>query len=157
MPKPKHRRATASSKPRPKLGRPTGERLVRTLRRHANDVIRVLGKGHSERVYHRAMITSLNNEKIPHRSEVIAPIYYMGDVVGFGRCDIIIGNLVVEFKANMACPRKTSNQLQKYLESMKSATRKTPFHGVVINFSQKTGKIEMFQERRRHIMKKPSC
>ncbi len=142
--------------PRPRKRRPTGESLVQVLRRHADGVIRALGKGHSERVYHRAMITSLNSEKIPHRSEVIAPIYFMGDVVGFGRCDIIIGNLVVEFKANMACPRKTSDQLQKYMESM-NCTRKSRYQGMVVNFSQSTGAVEIFQTRRALTKKKPSC
>lgn len=117
---------------------------MQTLRRHANGVIQALGQGHSERVYHRAMITSLNSERIPHRSEVVAPIYFMGEVVGFGRCDIVIGNVVVEFKANKACPRQTSGQLQKYIESMKH-NRQRSSRGVVINFSQRTGTVEIFQ------------
>lgn len=143
---------------RPRKRKTAGESLNSLLRRHANKVIQALGKGHSERVYHRAMITSLNSENVPHRSEVIAPIYFMGEVVGFGRCDIIIGNLVVEFKANMACPRKTSDQLQKYLESMRHGTRRAPFKGVVVNFSQSSGAVEMFQDRRRTpFKKKPSC
>ena len=140
--------------PRPKRRKTSKETLVRTLRRHANKVMQALGKGHSERVYHRAMITSLNSECIPHRSEVVAPIYFMGDVVGFGRCDIVIGNLVVEFKANRTCPSKTSCQLQKYLESLKRTHRTQP-RGIVINFSQSTGSIEIFQS---HPFKKtPSC
>lgn len=129
---------------------------MQVLRRHADGVIRALGKGHTERVYHRAMITSLNSESVPHRSEVIAPIYFMGDVVGFGRCDIIIGNLVVEFKANMACPRKTSDQLQKYMESMK-CTQRGRFQGVVVNFSQSTGAVEIFHGRRAQAKKRSSC
>lgn len=142
---------------RPRKRKASGESLVQLLRRHADGVIRALGKGHSERVYHRAMITSLNSERIPHRSEVIAPIYFMGDVVGFGRCDIILENLVVEFKANMCCPRKTSDQLQKYMESMR-CTQKARFIGVVVNFSQNTGAVEIFQDSRRaRAKKRPSC
>jgi GxxExxY protein len=142
------------SKPR----RPTREGPVQLLRRHAKGVIRALGKGHSERVYHRAMITSLNSERIPHRSEVIAPIYFMREVVGFGRCDIVLQNLVVEFKANMTCPRRTSDQLQKYLESMHHTRKKraSPIRGVVINFSQRTGLVEVFQSAA-SVRKKPSC
>jgi len=121
-------------------------RVWQALMNAASDVIAVLGKGHSERVYHKAMITSLNRKRIAHRSEVIAPIVYMGEVVGFGRCDIVIGNLVVEFKANMRCPKKTSPQLQKYLESLCQSERRR-FRGVIINFNQRTGKIDCFQER----------
>jgi len=123
------------------------------LRAAATDVMAVLGKGHSERVYHRAMITCLNRKRIPHRSEVIAPIVYMGEVVGFGRCDIVIGDLVVEFKANVRCPSRTSPQLQKYLESLRHSER-TRFRGVIINFNQRTGRIDWFQERRGVIQKK---
>ena len=119
--------------------------ITQTLRRHACEVMRVLGKGHSERVYHRAMITSLNREQIPHRSEVVTPIYYMGEVVGFGRCDIIVGDLVVEFKANMWCPSKNSPQIRKYLESL-TATERKRFRGVIVNFNQRTGSVEVHQE-----------
>lgn len=144
-----------------KKSRRAKEGPIQLLRRHAKGVIRALGKGHTERVYHRAMITSLNSERVPHRSEVIAPIYFMGDVVGFGRCDIIIGNLVVEFKANMSCPHRTSDQLKKYLESMKRTKKKTPVRGVVVNFSQRTGLVEIFQGgrvvKKPPAKKKPSC
>lgn len=127
-----------------KQGRP----LVSVLKAAALDVMATLGKGHSERVYHRAMITSLNRKRVAHRSEVIAPITYLGEVVGFGRCDLVVGNLVIEFKANARCPRKTSPQLQKYLDSLaKNERRKC--RGLIINFNQKTGKIDCFQEKRR--------
>jgi len=119
---------------------------VKTLKDHAIKVMSVLGKGHSERVYHKAMITSFNKKGILHRSEVIAPIYFMGDVVGFGRCDIIIDDLVVEFKANMKCPSSASSQLQKYLESLSGSDRKN-YRGVIVNFNQKNGQVEILEER----------
>lgn len=106
--------------------------------------MQALGKGHTERVYHRALITSLNRERVPHRSEVLAPIYFMGEVVGFGRCDIVIGDLAVELKANMHCPHKASSQLQKYIESSKETKRRTNVRGAVVNFSQRTGRPEMW-------------
>ncbi len=114
---------------------------VGSLITHAKRVMKGLGKGHVERVYHRAMITSLNSERVAHRSEVIAPIYFLGEVVGFGRCDIIVGNLIVEFKANKNCPSQTSAQLKKYMQSL-AATERRRFRGVVINFNQKTGKVD---------------
>lgn len=129
--------------------RPT-RTVWQTLKDAAASVVAALGKGHSERVYHKAMITHLNRKRVAHRSEVIAPIVYMGEVVGFGRCDIIIGNLVVEFKANARCPKKTSSQLQKYLESLSRGERRR-FRGVIINFNQRTGKIDCFQERLRRV------
>jgi len=137
------------------------EGSIELLRRHARGVMQALGKGHTERVYHRAMITSLNSERVPHQSEVIAPIYFMGEVVGFGRCDIVIGNLVVEFKANTACPKRTSHQLQKYLESMRATNtlkkQRRPLHGVVVNFGQRTGAVEVLFQSNAHVRKKSSC
>ena len=110
--------------------------------------MRVLGKGHTERVYHRAMITSLNRELVPHRSEVLAPIYFMREVVGFGRCDLIVGKLVVEFKANGRHPSKVSPQLQKYLDSLSVAERRR-YTGVVLNFNQQSGRVQIHYERRK--------
>lgn len=119
---------------------------VRRLTEHATEVMRVLGKGHSERVYHRAMITSLNHERVPHRSEVVSPILFKGEVVGFGRCDIVVGDLVIEFKANVTRPVKASPQLRKYMLSL-SATERKRFRGVIINFNQRSGAVELHQER----------
>lgn len=116
-----------------------------TLLSHAKRVMSELGKGHRERVYHKAMITTLNHARVPHRSEVIAPIYFMKEVVGFGRCDIIIGNLVVEFKANIRCPKTASVQLRKYMESL-STSEKRRFRGMVVNFNQKTGRVNAYYE-----------
>lgn len=119
---------------------------VKMLKDHAVRVMQALGKGHSERVYHRAMITSLNRKAVLHRSEVIAPIYYLGEVVGFGRCDIVIDDLVVEFKANARCPSSTSPQLKKYMESQ-TATERRRIRGVIINFNQRSGLIDVLEER----------
>lgn len=119
---------------------------VSVLEKHAIRVMQALGKGHTERTYHKAMITSLNRKGVLHRSEVIAPIYFMGEVVGFGRCDMIIDDLIVEFKANIRCPATASPQLQKYITSQRASERKH-YRGVIINFNQRTGLIEILEER----------
>jgi GxxExxY protein len=131
----------------PRARRRGNASLVSSLLSHAKQVMTVLGMGHRERVYHRAMITSLNRMRVHHRSEVISPIYFMGEVVGFGRCDVIIGNLVVEFKANAKCPKKTSPQLKKYMESL-TKTEKRRFRGIVVNFNQRTGRVEAHLEHK---------
>jgi GxxExxY protein len=118
---------------------------VQVLREHARGVMAALGKGQTERVYHRAMITSLNKKKVQHRSEVLAPIVFLGEVVGFGRCDLIIGDLVVELKANAQCPSKASPQLCKYMASM-GATERKKFRGVVVNFNKRSGAVEIMSK-----------
>ena len=106
-------------------------------------VMRVLGTGHKEHVYHMALITALNKQRIAHRSEVICPILFMGQVVGFGKADLVIDDLVLELKATTKAPTSASGQLQKYLESMCSSERRA-FNGMVINFNQSTGDVDIF-------------
>ena len=121
------------------------ESSIRVIREHARRVMKTLGKGHTERVYHRAMVTSLNKQNVAHRSEVLAPITYLGEVVGFGRCDLIVGNLVVELKANAQCPSSASPQLTKYMASM-GATERKRFKGVVINFNKRSGGVDVLSK-----------
>lgn len=113
-------------------------------REAAIHVMKELGSGHSERVYHRAMITALNKRRIAHRSEVLSPIYFMGEMVGVGRCDLVIQGVAVEIKANTKHPRKALPQLRKYTWSL-SKTEKRPFVGLIINFNQKTNAVQTWQ------------
>jgi GxxExxY protein len=116
--------------------------ILRGLARH---VMRCLGKGHREAIYHSALITALNRERVAHRSEVPCPIWFMGECIGTGRADLVIGELVAEIKANRLPPTATSAQLQKYLQSMSRAERKV-FHGVIINFNQKNGTVDILEQ-----------
>ena len=115
------------------------------LKGHARHVMRVLGAGHRERIYHNALITALNRRLIPHRSEVACPIWFMGECIGMGRADLVIDDLVVEIKANRLPPSETSAQLRKYIQSLSKSERRD-FRGVVINFNQKTGGVDVLEE-----------
>jgi len=123
------------------------------LREHAVGVMRSLGKGHRESVYHRAMIVSLNRAGVFHRSEVLSPIYFKGELVGVGRCDLVIGNLVVEIKANTLPPRKAVSQLQKYTKHLGKAERKG-YRGLILNFNQKSGTAQTLLLPRKTASKK---
>ena len=116
------------------------------LKGQARHVMHCLGKGHREAIYHSALITALNRERVAHRSEVPCPIWFMGECIGTGRADLVIGELVAEIKANRMPPTTTSAQLQKYLQSMSRAERRV-FHGVIINFNQKTGMVDILEQR----------
>ncbi len=118
---------------------------VDVLRGLARHVMRCLGKGHREAIYHSALITALNRERVAHRSEVPCPIWFMGECIGTGRADLVIGETVAEIKANRLPPTATSAQLHKYLQSMARAERKV-FHGVIINFNQKTGAVDVLEQ-----------
>lgn len=122
--------------------------IVDVVKGQANHVMRCLGMGHSESVYHRALITAMNKAGVQHRSEVSCPIWFMGECIGVGRADMVIDDVVLEIKANKLPPKATSPQLQKYLVSLTKAERKD-YKGLVVNFNQKNGRVEIFFEERK--------
>ena len=54
-------------------------RIFDNLKGQSEYVMKILGIGHRESVYHRALITALNKAGISHRSEVACPIWFMGE------------------------------------------------------------------------------
>lgn len=127
--------------------------LALALLNYGRHAMRVLGVGHNERVYHKALATSLGRSGIAFRSELVTPIMYMGECVGIGRADLVVQggprqagpDLVVEIKANAKRPTQASGQLRKYLESLRAVERRE-CAGVVLNFNQATGQVEMHVE-----------
>lgn len=101
-------------------------------------VFEVLGKGHSEAVYHRALEVELRNGGIAYESEVVLPIRYKNHVVGSFRIDLVIeGHYVVELKAVPGSIRDDDkNQLAKYLGHANFCK------GAVVNFNQKSQEID---------------
>jgi len=92
--------------------------LTQTVVKHAATVMRELGMGHRENIYHKALSACLSKADIHHRMEVITPILFMGECVGFGRADIVMEGLVIEIKAVSKCPTQASGQLRKYMENL---------------------------------------
>lgn len=121
---------------------------ISKIRDHALHVMKKLGKGHSERVYHRALITLFNRVGVLHRSEVLTPIYFMDEMVGMGRCDLVVGNLAIEIKANSLHPSKATSQLHKYTCGLARAERRN-MTGVIVNFNPKTGGVQTHQPKKR--------
>lgn len=113
--------------------------------KHAWTVMRELGIGHKENIYHKALSACLSKANLHHRMEVVTPIMFMGECVGFGRADIVMDGLVLEIKAVTKCPAQASGQLRKYMESLGRVEDKQ-CEGMVINFNQSTGKVEAFLE-----------
>jgi len=134
--------AVAGREPNP---HPCMTRAIDLLKGQARHVMHCLGKGHREAIYHSALITALNRSKVAHRSEVPCPIWFMGECIGMGRADLVIEDLIVEIKANRLPPSETSAQLQKYLQSLSKAEHRA-FRGVVLNFNQKTGLVDVLEE-----------
>jgi GxxExxY protein len=111
------------------------EEMVRWCERMSDNIVKVLGKGRRENLYHKAFEVELKNNHIPYESEVVLPIMYKGQQISHGRADIIINrSLILEFKA---IKKKLDSdeicQIKNYMES--SGIRK----GMVINFGRPSG------------------
>jgi GxxExxY protein len=66
----------------------------------ANEIVKILGKGHRETIYHEAFCLELRNNGISYDSERVIPVTYKGQQIGHIRSDVIIDNkFVLEFKA----------------------------------------------------------
>jgi len=82
----------------------------------AESVWSVLGPGHSESVYHRSLEVALRCAGISYETERVLPITYRGHVVGNFRCDLILGDLIVELKAVSRLGPREELQAENYLK-----------------------------------------
>ena len=92
------------------------------------DVFEILGPGHTESVYHRAVEVSLRLRGGQYDSEVVVPILYMDHVVGNIRCDLIVDGVIVELKAVTKITPDHRQQLLNYLKILKKS------RGLLVNF-----------------------
>lgn len=92
------------------------------------DIFETLGPGHTESVYHRALEVSLRLGGIPYESEVVVPILFRGYTVGNIRCDVIIGDTVIELKAVSRLNEDHRQQLRNYLMILDKP------RGLLVNF-----------------------
>lgn len=95
------------------------------------EIIKELGIGHKEIVYHKAFLVELRKTDYSWESERTLPITYKGVQIGTLRSDIVINDMVVlEFKA---ITRKMNDndmlQLHKYLHCCPSFK-----YGILVNF-----------------------
>lgn len=92
-----------------------------------------LGYGFLESVYQRAMFVALRDAGIPAVREFDIPVFFRGQEVGFFRCDLLAGNLIIlsELKAADRLDSAHEAQLLNYL-------RGTHFEiGLLLNFGPK--------------------
>lgn len=94
----------------------------------AQDVYVVLGPGHSEIVYCRAIGIGLQRRGIVYETEKTMPVTYMDSQVGTCRLDLVIGGLVVELKCVSAMTNMHKTQLRRYLNLLGL------LRGMLVNF-----------------------
>lgn len=118
--------------------------LFATLAQAAAHVATFLGAGHSESVYHSALLVELCERAIVHRSEVICPFLYGNQCVGYGKADIVIGDVILELKALGTTQRIAEHhaQLQRYMESL-SGLEDRPFVGAVLVVDKGTAETRL--------------
>lgn len=104
------------------------------------EVYNVLGKGHSEVVYHRAIEVELRSKGVLYESEVIVPIRYKDHTIGHFRLDLILrSRTIVELKALPGSIREDDKtQLANYL------TQTGLEEGIIVNFNQKSSDIDVY-------------
>ena len=104
----------------------------------AVEVYRILGAGHSERVYHNAMEVMLRNAHLCYETERIVPIHFKNHVIGTMRADLIVEKrIIVELKSIKTLTNGSKRQLDNYLLQ----TGYT--NGILINFPNPDGGPEI--------------
>jgi len=102
----------------------------------AEEVHKILGKGHSESTYHSALERELSNRQIPFASEGTIPITYKGTPVGKRRPDMFVsdddGQIVVELKAGS---RAGEAQLIDYQNILEDDANFDIKNGLLIRFN----------------------
>jgi GxxExxY protein len=95
----------------------------------ATRVAQELGYGHSESVYHQAMLVELRMRNVPYESEKVLSINYRGLCVGYARVDLLVkGCVVLELKAVQALRAQDKAQLGRYTQLLNMP------RGLLINF-----------------------
>jgi GxxExxY protein len=77
-----------------------------------------MGAGRSERVYQNCLLADLAKIGLVTRAETTVPIYYEGQVVGWGRSDITVDNCCIELKSVSKNPQCASKQVKDYVDEM---------------------------------------
>lgn len=104
-------------------------------------VHKVLGSGHKELVYHKALVEEFKEQKISFCEEKSINIIYKGKKVGTYRPDFVVEDkIIIEIKAVSFMPINFDEQLIHYLKSTKYKL------GFLVNFG-----------RRRLIIKRRIC
>ena len=102
-----------------------------------NKVLRILGHGYPERIYHNALLVELRKKGISYESERIVPITYDTNVIGHGRADVIIDKkLILEFKCHIKPKEDSVTQILHYMKQLCIPD------GIIINFG--TGKRKQY-------------
>jgi len=96
------------------------EALTRSIIGAFYTVYRVLGFGFLEHIYSAAMERELTRRGHRVAREVLVPVYYLGDLIGYQRLDMLVDDrVIVENKAAERLSPISEAQLYSYLRGTK--------------------------------------
>ncbi len=103
----------------------------------SNEIVKTLGIGHRETIYHEAFCLELRNNGLSYESERVIPVIYKNQQIGHIRADIIIDkNFILEFKAiNKTLGQSEVRQIKNYMNSTGIE------NGLLINFGKTSENI----------------
>lgn len=80
-------------------------------------IVKTIGVGFQESIYHQAMIVEFKKRFMNVESEKTIEVMYEGIEIGRVRPDLIIDNrIIVEMKAIMSIGKKEHNQVKRYMD-----------------------------------------
>jgi len=122
------------------------ENLTYKLRGIAFKVYNTLGPGFKEKIYHKAVIKDLKEQKIFFETEKRINIKYNDEIVGYDKLDLVVDNKVLlELKATNELHSVFRNQVLAYL---KASGLKL---GLLINFGKRRLEIKRYINERSKI------
>lgn len=96
----------------------SGNPLEQKLQNIVNEIVKELGPGHRECVYHRAFEIELRNRWINYECEVVVPVFYKGHFISHLRLDLVIAKTyIVELKATKSLKDDDVSQLKRYMKA----------------------------------------
>ena len=121
------------------------KKVIKQIKKIAEDVYKILGSGYQEVVYDKAMQVGLRLAKIRYESQKVVELRYKDHCVGVGYPDLVVNldgeKVVVELKAvGSELGAAEEQQLKNYLKILKIK------QGLLINFQQpgkKEGKTQL--------------
>ena len=119
--------------------------IVERVKGMARHVQRVLGRGHSERVFQDALCTALRKASIGYRMQVACPIVFMSEVVGCAFADLIVEDVIIEMKAVNTHPHDALPQVRKYQQSLRQVEGRE-YRCLIINFHPKLGVVQFAED-----------
>jgi GxxExxY protein len=111
------------------------------VRNAAEFIVRELGAGFTERIYHTAMETYLTQTGTPFKSEQEIPVTFLNQVVGSVRADLVVNNnLVVELRVTNNVSDNHTTQCNMYMKLLNIK------NGLVINFPKSENEMVYFEK-----------